>query len=762
MSTTAVIPMPMRGDRIAPTFDPAKPRGLRRFWEDFEMLANRANLTDQTQLKQRARSYVPIEVADIWEMLREYSDATKSFADFKKAVTALYPGAKEERRWSRTDLFELTTAAMHKGIATLEDWAPFFAQYYAIAAYLISKNHCSNDEAGRKIIEALPTNILQRVLNRLQVKVPDHEADAAYSLNEINDAVTWVLSGGGTLGVPAYAQSAATSGPTSGPTSGATSGAAKVEPGIKQEDIHALIEAFTKMANRPVAAAPATSAPATAPQQPRPTYQSGFPPRPAQPTFSTGCHYCDAEGHNIASCPLVEADIRTGHVARNEQGRIILPNGSYVPRSTPGKNMRERVFNWHQQFPNRLAVNYLAEDAPDANTYMMTVDLPAMMSNSLSASDRLAALEKEMYALRSKQQFDGVYMPPRPRPGPRAAGTTSQDARVQAGNNPEARQAPVTVARDQAPAAAVPAAAPAPVAPRAAEPTTEREHPFRNARDANNIPPVSTEPAKPRMLAPVQSDAAEDFVFSRFCRDATIQMSAAELMSVAPGIRDRTRAYLTPAPVKERTRDKKRDTAAVLDLGVSTGELQYPTDEELEEQIQRGHPGIYELPHDDYEAPRDDDKMEVASESGSLRTIFAIIDNREDVECILDPGCQIVAMSENVALKLGLPWDPRVVLNMQSANGQTNPSLGLARNVPFQFANMTIYLQVHVIREAAYEVLLGRPFDDITRSVVHNLAGGHQTVTLHCPNSKIVATIPTFPRSTPAKPAKGQPKKQGF
>ena len=212
----------MRGDRIAPTFDPAKPRGLRRFWEDFEMLATRANLTDHTQLKQRARSYVPIEVADVWEMLKEYSDATKTFTDFKRAVTALYPGAKEDRRWSRTDLWELTSGALARGITTLEEWAPFFAQYYAIVAYLISKNHCSEDEAGRKIIEALPANILQRVLNRLQVKAPDHEADAAYSLTEINDAVTWVLSGGGTLGVPAYAQSAPTSAPTSGATSGAS------------------------------------------------------------------------------------------------------------------------------------------------------------------------------------------------------------------------------------------------------------------------------------------------------------------------------------------------------------------------------------------------------------------------------------------------------------------------------------------------------------------------------------------------------------
>ena len=255
------------------------------------------------------------------------------------------------------------------------------------------------------------------------------------------------------------------------------------------------------------------------------------------------------------------------------------------------------------------------------------------------------------------------------------------------------------------------------------------------------------------MLAPVQSDVAEDAVFTRLCRETYVQVSAGELLSIAPGIRTRTCGYTTPVPVKERPgKDKHRETRAALELG----DLQYPTAEELRDEMAKGRSGIYDLPYRnfEYETNDDDDRMEVASESGSLRTIFAIIDNREDVECILDPGCQIVAMSEKVALKLGLPWDPQVVLNMQSANGQTNPSLGLARNVPFQFANMTIYLQVHVIREAAYEVLLGRPFDDITRSVVHNLAGGQQTVTLHCPNSKIVATIPTFARSTPAKPAK--------
>ena len=103
-------------------------------------------------------------------------------------------------------------------------------------------------------------------------------------------------------------------------------------------------------------------------------------------------------------------------------------------------------------------------------------------------------------------------------------------------------------------------------------------------------------------------------------------------------------------------------------------------------------------------------------------------------------------MAESVALRLGLSWDPRVVLGMQSANGEINPSLGLASNVAFQFHGITIYLQVHIIRAATYDVLLGRPFDELAKTVVQNLPGGHQTITLHCPNSKRIIMIPTFRR----------------
>ncbi|EPS92720.1 hypothetical protein FOMPIDRAFT_1078700, partial [Fomitopsis schrenkii] len=57
---------------------------------------------------------------------------------------------------------------------------------------------------------------------------------------------------------------------------------------------------------------------------------------------------------------------------------------------------------------------------------------------------------------------------------------------------------------------------------------------------------------------------------------------------------------------------------------------------------------------------------------------------------------------------------------MQSANGGVDRSLGLVKNVPCQIGPITLYLQIHVIQRASYDVLLGRPFDVITESVVRN------------------------------------------
>src|SRR6202789_2096566 len=125
----------------------------------------------------------------------------------------------------------------------------------------------------------------------------------------------------------------------------------------------------------------------------------------------------------------------------------------------------------------------------------------------------------------------------------------------------------------------------------------------------------------------------------------------------------------------------------------------------------------------------------VAAESHALRTVHPLINGVSEVESLLDPGSQIVSMAKSVAVTLEVSWDPDITVQMQSANNTLERTLGLAKNVPFLFGTITVYLQVHVIGNTAYKVLLGRPFDIVTESVVKNAKDGSQSLTLTDPNT---------------------------
>ena len=95
---------------------------------------------------------------------------------------------------------------------------------------------------------------------------------------------------------------------------------------------------------------------------------------------------------------------------------------------------------------------------------------------------------------------------------------------------------------------------------------------------------------------------------------------------------------------------------------------------------------------------------------------------------------------------LALAYDPRIFLNMESANSNYDWSLGLARNIPFQVGPIMLYLQVHVICSPSYEILLGQLFDVLTESTIHNYTNEDQTITITGPNSSNQCTIPMFTR----------------
>ena len=91
---------------------------------------------------------------------------------------------------------------------------------------------------------------------------------------------------------------------------------------------------------------------------------------------------------------------------------------------------------------------------------------------------------------------------------------------------------------------------------------------------------------------------------------------------------------------------------------------------------------------------------------------------------------------------MGITYDSWIMVNMQSANGEVDQSLGLVKNIPFTFRGITLYLQVHVIWSLAYDILLGHPFDVLTFLVVHNYVNEDQMLTITDPNSGEAITVP--------------------
>ena len=79
-----------------------------------------------------------------------------------------------------------------------------------------------------------------------------------------------------------------------------------------------------------------------------------------------------------------------------------------------------------------------------------------------------------------------------------------------------------------------------------------------------------------------------------------------------------------------------------------------------------------------YSAPNLHQKvtLKVGKELHVLCTIDMDLGGKTKVECILDPGSMIVAMLDTVSHQLGIAYDPEIKLQMQSANGEFDSTLG--------------------------------------------------------------------------------------
>lgn len=200
MAAPAVHSMPSRGQRSAPTFNPAQPRELERYFTDLETQFNQSNITTDADKKKWAIQYTDIDTSDMWKSLPQYgvnqvTNQQYTYDEFKAAVVALYPGANEDRKYAMPDLDILVGQTARNGIHSLNDLAQYYQRYFTISIFLVNKGHCSTIEQGRMYLHGFQPLLKNQILQRLQLKLPDHHPSDPYTLNQIQEAASFILSG---------------------------------------------------------------------------------------------------------------------------------------------------------------------------------------------------------------------------------------------------------------------------------------------------------------------------------------------------------------------------------------------------------------------------------------------------------------------------------------------------------------------------------------------------------------------------------------
>ena len=753
------IGMPTRGERAAPTFDKSKPRELVRFFDDLELLFTRALIASETEKKKFVVYYVDFETEQTWRALPEFSDNNKLYNDLKDEILKHYPDATGDYVYSIRDMDMLIGERQRIGFNNSNELAEFHLQFLAITSWLIQKQQLSDLEQKRSYVRAFQQPFLAAVNNRLQMKFLSQHPNVPYEIKDVYEAARYLIHSTMPMGnyfASSVAQQTAPpvtilqrpAAPVSAPISQA--------PTIKTEDFGSMFADFTKtfmdVINKNL------RGPANNPQIHSSTSHSHD---------EKLCHMCKKPGHFIDNCPVVDEFITAGKCKRNQEGKVVLPSGSFVPREITGSKLMDRINEYHRRNPNQLAAVALIHTIASGNSSPPAV-IQSHASYQLSAEDRIATLEAELFGLRNRQQ------------APATAGIRTRAQRAREPEEP-AEEIISPAAKQSIPvsAPAVPRA-PAPAVPRASVPeprivTIEREkspriveepeHPYQHAKDAAYVPPASRNvgaPAKApaakkpepayKTLPPVHDAAIAVDVYKR-SMEAPITITQRELLSLSPEVRSQVRDVTTTRRVPvEQQAQAKFFAATEQEESLETPAATAFAFQNTSHRVPPEGSTIIPDPIESYYRslgrgqPPDIGRLTVARDATAIRSLFALVDNSQRIECTIDPGCQIVAMAEAVCNSLGLPYDPDIKLNMESANGTFDWSLGLARNVPFVIGNITLYFQVHVISSPSYAILLGRPFDVLTESVIRNFANEDQTITITDPNSGRQSTIPTFPR----------------
>ncbi|KAG6326993.1 hypothetical protein ID866_12097 [Astraeus odoratus] len=126
-----------------------------------------------------------------------------------------------------------------------------------------------------------------------------------------------------------------------------------------------------------------------------------------------------------------------------------------------------------------------------------------------------------------------------------------------------------------------------------------------------------------------------------------------------------------------------------------------------------------------------------------------LLNERIHIECLLDQGAQIVAIRHDLWEALGIPVRPDLAMMLEATNKSKEETLGIVKNAHFKIGGMEFKLQIHVVGDAPFDLLLGRPFFSLSSCVTRNQMLGDQSILLTDLNTGVQMLLPTRKRECP-------------
>jgi gag-polyprotein putative aspartyl protease len=201
--------------------------------------------------------------------------------------------------------------------------------------------------------------------------------------------------------------------------------------------------------------------------------------------------------------------------------------------------------------------------------------------------------------------------------------------------------------------------------------------------------------------------------------DTSITISTRELLSVAPDVRRQ---------IKDQLVTKRVATSAF---------------------VEEAHPESID-DHDVLVANVSADNLIVAKHTEELRVIDILIQGVKVIATV-DDGSQIISIRQDMWEKIGLPIRSDKTMIMESANKSKDETMGLLQDLKIDIGGYDFYLQVQVVKDAPYEMLLGRPFFTLTQATHKHFDNGESRLTLFDPNTGDKITFPTKARNREAR-----------